>query len=228
MVRQKCNRCSLVGAIRYRQGQIPHTQPFTPVQYEEWSLFFPWSVRQSHISFSSLYRSNMILGFHKLSSSSTYRTKGFSTRAPWNQLHISTRLNWSQKLIRCQKVGGYTECDECLLKKNRLKYKMSRCCFNTLHLSFPSLLARSQSTQSIPSCHSVDRAAATLLLWHPSLLILVSLAIPHISLLTLVLSFLSMYPFSFCDMRVAPHVKALTYSQLPLNLVQLKKLWMWI
>lgn len=49
--------------------------------------------------------------------------------------------------------GGYIGCEKWLpQKKNRLKYKMSRCCFNTLPPLLPSLLAWSRSRQSIPPC----------------------------------------------------------------------------
>lgn len=48
-----------------------------------------------------------------------------------------TFISHKAKLITaftCQKTRKHTECEE-RLKKNRLKYKMSRCCFNTLRPS---------------------------------------------------------------------------------------------
>lgn len=48
-----------------------------------------------------------------------------------------TFISHKAKLITaftCQKTRKHTECEE-LLKKNRLKYKMSWCCFNTLRPS---------------------------------------------------------------------------------------------
>lgn len=130
-------------------------------------------------------------------SSSTYRTTGVNA-SPLVILGISFTPHQATLIteLMCQKVGGYTGWDEWLWrKKKRLKYKMSRCCFNTLPLRIPSPPAWSRSTQSIPPCHSVDRAAALLVLWHPSLLILISASIPrfimHLSLI--------IFPVSVCN-----------------------------
>ena len=163
----------------------------------------PFYFSQSHISpLSLLYSSNMISSFGKLSSSSTYRTVGVKRASParssWNQLHISPS-NTDHRAYVPKGWGGYIGCEKWLpQKKNRLKYKMSRCCFNTLPPLLPSLPAWSCSRQSIPPCQPRRQAAATLLLWHPSLLILVSPLHPtSLAPHPLVLSFsLSMYLFS--------------------------------
>lgn len=78
-------------------------------------------------------------------------------------------------------------------EKNKLKYKMSRCCFNTL----PRSLDPKARSPSLP-CHPVDRAASTPALWHPSLLILVPPpSIPQTSLHTLVLLYSLYVPLLF-------------------------------
>lgn len=97
-------------------------------------------------------------------SSSTYHTMGVKV-FPLVLLRI-TFISHKAKLITaftCRKTRKHTECEE-RLKTNRLKYKMSRCCFNTL----PPFAF--QSRQSIPASHSVDGAAAVLALRHPSLI----------------------------------------------------------
>lgn len=118
----------------------------------------------------------MISAHCKLSSPSTYLAFGVKA-FPLVPHGISFISHWAKLITKlmCPKVGGDIDCDECLHKKNRLKYKMSRCCFNTL---LPSLLSWSRSEQSIPPCHCGDRAAATRLLWHPSLLIAASSTLP--------------------------------------------------
>lgn len=98
-------------------------------------------------------------------SSSTYHTTGVKV-FPLVLLRI-TFISHKAKLITaftCHKTHKHTECEERLLKKNRLKYKMSRCCFNTLPPS-PS----KAGSPFLPV--TVDGAAAELALRHPSLLI---------------------------------------------------------
>lgn len=167
-------------------NHITHTDTIVilssaPVQYEQKSI-------------PLFYRSNGISGFSKLSSSSTYtvRVKAF----PLVPLGISFRSHKAKLIteLACQKVGGYIKLDNRLLKKNRLKYKMSRCCFNTL---LPSELAWSPKHEVHPSL-SFCRQCCRCDIHHSSSL--------HPSLHTLDLFFLCLLLSEHCIFLALPHI----------------------
>ncbi len=183
---KKCDRCSLVDVIRYKQRQKSLTRPLHSLLYfcTVWgkirfslslqcatkpyfpSLYFT-AVTWFGASVNCLHHPLIALREQRLLRSC------FAESAS----HLA-KLNWSQSLC-AKRLGGYIECDECLLKKkNRLKYKMSRCCFNTRlpPPSFPPsllacLLPKHAVHPSLSSCRQGCRysRAMTSITPHPHL-----------------------------------------------------------
>lgn len=124
---KKGDRCSLrshVNHSAYYEASSNSPPPFPPL----------WTTKPyfHHLYFTAV---TWFQGSVNSLSSSTYHTMGVKV-FPLVLLRI-TFISHKAKLITaftCQKTRKHTECEE-LLKKNRLKYKMSWCCFNTLRPS---------------------------------------------------------------------------------------------